>query len=199
MGDLVPDDVGGCDRSDDAGAIDGASSVHTGDDATDDSPTPRSDRTVRPATPADELAVRRLVDGAVLSVESLCDRIHAGEVLVAVDDETVCGTLVVARDGPPNATDGDGSAASECPDAWRAHAHLRAIAVRRCRRDSGIGTALVRAAVTRFGSLVADFPDDVRPFYESLEADVVSESSERSWALLAADERGRSDRIERTD
>ncbi len=107
---------------------------------------------VRTATREDRLAVRRLVDGAVLALDDLEARIEAGDVLLAVpsdgDDGRLRGTVVC-----------------EPIDGGR---EVRAVAVRRSRRDRGIGTVLVEAAGEREGRLVAEFDAAVRPFYESL-------------------------------
>jgi len=106
---------------------------------------------VRAAT-ADELpAVRNVLDGALLEVDSrtLEDALDSEEVLVAVrksdgTDELVLGTLVLAD------------------------AEILAIAVRKRRRDRGIGTALVEAAGERHDRLSAEFHGRVRPFWESV-------------------------------
>ena len=100
---------------------------------------------------ADEMAtVRAVLDGALLDVdqELLGDALARGDVLVATADGRVLGTAVL-----------DGG-------------ELVAVAVRRRRRDQGIGTALVEAAADRRDRLVAGFDDRVRPFYESLGFDV---------------------------
>ena len=107
---------------------------------------------IRPARPDELLAVRRLLDVALLEVEGVERRLGAGDVLVAVDDGTVVGAAVLAPQG-------DG-------------VHVEAIAVRRRRRDRGVGTALIEAARERYGRLTAEFDPDVRPFYESLGFDV---------------------------
>lgn len=102
---------------------------------------------VRAATPDDELAVRRVLDGALLDVpDGLPGRIDAGDVLVSDSGEgTVTGALVL--DGERIAT----------------------VAVRRRRRGAGVGSALVAAAAERAdGPLTAEFRGAVRPFYESL-------------------------------
>lgn len=106
---------------------------------------------VRLAT-ADELAaVRNVLDGALLDVDSqtLEDALESEEVLVAVrgsdhTDELVLGTLVMAD------------------------AEILAIAVRTRRRDRGIGTALVEAAAERHDTLTAEFHSRVRPFWEAV-------------------------------
>jgi GNAT superfamily N-acetyltransferase len=112
---------------------------------------------VRPATNGELPAVATVLDAAMLSTGDLRRRVEAGDVLVAVDDGRVVGALVVA---PPADT-----------PAWArdrgTDAHVLAVAVRRRRRDQGIGSALVGAAADR-GRLTATFDPDVRPFYEAL-------------------------------
>lgn len=105
---------------------------------------------VRPADPDDSLDVRRVVDGALLDVpEGLDDRVREGDVLVAVDADSVVGALVL-----------DGS-------------RVEAVAVRRRRRGNGVGSELVEAAAGRVnGTLTADFRPEVQPFYESLGFDI---------------------------
>jgi GNAT superfamily N-acetyltransferase len=90
-----------------------------------------------------------VIDGAMLAFDPaiLHERLTgAGDsVLVAGTDERICGVLV--RSGP----------------------EIEALAVRRRRRDQGIGTALVERARTDTGTpLIASFDARVRPFYESL-------------------------------
>lgn len=100
-----------------------------------------------------------VLDGANLAVETerLKASIDAGGVYAAVSeppdptdtsDGQVLGVLVL---------DGD---------------EIIAIAVRRHRRDQGIGTALVEAVREDREELVADFDEGVRPFWESLDFDV---------------------------
>ncbi|WP_114577898.1 GNAT family N-acetyltransferase [Saliphagus sp. LR7] len=110
---------------------------------------------VRTATPGDRLAVRRLVDGAVLSVPDLDARIEAGDVLLAVRSDGGDG-----RTGRPLGT----LVCEPIAGGWE----VVAVAVRRSRRDRGIGRALVEAAGEREGRLVAEFDASVEPFYESL-------------------------------
>ncbi len=105
---------------------------------------------VRAATAGDLPDVRNVVDGAALrvDVDDLRESIARGDVLVAVTEGRVLGALVL---------DGD---------------RVAAVAVRRGRRDQGVGTTLVGAAIERRGRLVAEFDARVRPFWESLGADI---------------------------
>ncbi|WP_255192834.1 GNAT family N-acetyltransferase [Natronobeatus ordinarius] len=106
---------------------------------------------VRAARPDERLEVLRLLDAALLEVEGVDARLEAGDVLVAVDDSSgrLVGTIVLEPE----------------PGG----AHVSAVAVRRRRRDRGIGTALIERALEREGRLTARFDERVRPFYESLE------------------------------
>jgi predicted N-acetyltransferase YhbS len=112
---------------------------------------------VRPATNGELPAVATVLDAAMLSTGDLRERVAADDVLVAVDDGPVVGALVLA---PPADT-----------PAWardrETDAHVLAVAVRRRRRDQGLGSALVEAAGDG-GRLTASFDPDVRPFYEAL-------------------------------
>jgi len=106
------------------------------------------------ATTDDRLAVRRLLDAAVLAVDDLDERLAENDVLVAEADGSVVGTVVL--DPCDGSTRGDGGA------------HVEAIAVRRRRRGRGVGTALIERTREAYGPLTASFDADVRPFYESL-------------------------------
>lgn len=111
--------------------------------------------TVRTVRVDDELAVRRVLDAAVLEYSDLGDAIEGRRVLVAEKDDLVTGALVFSR------TDRG--------------LHVEAIAVRRSRRDRGVGTVLVEAALDRLEPderLTADFDASVRPFYESLDFEI---------------------------
>lgn len=108
---------------------------------------------VRPAAVADLPDVMNVLDGAALRADAgrLRTAIDREDVLVAVeggDDERVLGALVL-----------DG-------------AEITAVAVRRRRRDQGIGSALVEAAADRRERLVAEFRPDVRPFWAALGFDI---------------------------
>ncbi|WP_232686957.1 GNAT family N-acetyltransferase [Halobacterium zhouii] len=135
------------------------------------------DPTVRRATEADHLDALRILDAAMLETDAdaIQERIDAGTVLVAVDGERVVGALVAAprnseldeepRDGELDEEPHDGELDEEPHDAG---AHVDAIAVRRRRRASGIGSRLVEAAVEHWTPLTAEFDPDVKPFYENL-------------------------------
>lgn len=107
---------------------------------------------VRDATPADAVAVRNVIDGAALElgVRDLVAAILAGDVAVAVESGRVLGTLVL---------DGE---------------EIVTVAVRRRRRDQGIGRALVAAAREKRDRLFAVFDPDVQPFWERVGFDVTS-------------------------
>jgi GNAT superfamily N-acetyltransferase len=104
--------------------------------------------TVREAHPDEHAAVMNVLDGAMLDVDP--DRVasDATTTLVAVENDRVLGALVL---------DGEG---------------ILAVAVRRSRRGQGVGTALVEAAAAGRERLVAEFREEVVPFYESLGFDV---------------------------
>jgi GNAT superfamily N-acetyltransferase len=104
---------------------------------------------IRKATVRDLPDVMNVLDGAVLEADAAAvrDCIADDAVLVAVvgdDPERVLGALVLDAD------------------------HIDAVAVRRRRRDRGIGTALVEAAAERRDRLTAEFDADLEPFYEKL-------------------------------
>ena len=129
---------------------------------------------IRTAIADDELPIRRVIDGAMLEVpKNLAGLIESEQVLVAVA-ERVVGALVLVR---PAAADVPTLAPTD------EASHIASVAVRRRRRGSGIGAALVRTATERVSSpLTAEFRPSVRPFYESLEfeiREIDGESGER--------------------
>ncbi|UTF54235.1 GNAT family N-acetyltransferase [Natronosalvus rutilus] len=125
-----------------------------------------TDRRVRRATPDDALAVRRLVDGALLEVGDVESRIDDGDVLVATESRSV-GTGETRRVL--------GAVVFEPPVRGETKgAHVVAIAVHRRHRGRGIGTDLLEEALERAGALTANFDADVRPFYESLGFEIES-------------------------
>jgi GNAT superfamily N-acetyltransferase len=106
--------------------------------------------TVREATATDLTPVLNVFDNGLLAIDvpALEDAIDSDDVLVAVETETILGAL--ALDG----------------------AEITAIAVRRRRRDQGIGRRLVTAASDRRSTLVAEFDERVRPFWDALGFDI---------------------------
>lgn len=127
---------------------------------------------VRPATPTDRLDIRRVLDAAYLSTESIDQQL--GETLVAVPaDErpTVLGAIVLSPREQAQVSQ---------------TAHIEAIAVRRSRRGQGIGSALVDAATAQYPVLTAAFDPDVRPFYEACSFTVRphEEKPGRLWGRL---------------
>lgn len=116
---------------------------------------------VRPARADEELAVRRILDAAMLEPGDVATRIAVDDVLVAVE-----------RRAERNAANPDGSdervLGAIVLEPRERGAHVAAIAVRRRRRDRGIGRALLERALEREGRLTARFDERVRPFYESL-------------------------------
>lgn len=123
---------------------------------------------VRTATADDALAVRRILDAAMLDPGDVEARIADGDVLVA-------GDRVATADGEPPAS-GPSAEAGERErllgavvlEAREHGAYVAAIGVRRRHRDRGIGTALIEHALDREGALTARFDANVRPFYEAL-------------------------------
>ncbi|MFC7073898.1 GNAT family N-acetyltransferase [Halovenus rubra] len=104
---------------------------------------------VRTATTDDVPALRNVLDGGLLALNSipLTAAVKTDSVLVAVRDGDMSPVLgVVVLDG----------------------SEIAAIAVRQRRRGQGIGTALIEAASQRHDTLQADFHRRVRPFWESL-------------------------------
>jgi ribosomal protein S18 acetylase RimI-like enzyme len=122
--------------------------------------------TIRTADAAEVSAVRNILDGAALEIENrdLAAAIERDDVLVAVagaNPERLLGALVLI----------------EC--------EISAIAVRRLRRDQGIGTALVREALQRNGTLTAEFDPVVRAFWESLADEIRTGGEDRLHARIA--------------
>lgn len=115
---------------------------------------------VRHGHEGDLLAVLRVLEGAMLEVgaNQVRRRTESEEVLVATVDNRVVGALV--RDGD----------------------HVEAIAVHPDRRGSGVGRALIEAALDETGRLTAEFREAVRPFYERLGFDI-ERSEERLWGV----------------
>lgn len=143
------------------------------------------DVSIQVATPADRVAASRVLDGALLECPDLQERLAGGTVLLARTDRAVVGAIVLDPAGPVDRTP---------PDPWPAGTYVEAIAVRRKHRRRGIGTALLRAARRRWAPLIADFEEQVQPFYESMAAECrQAEDGDRQWALLREPSHGAGD------
>ncbi|MFB6232774.1 MAG: GNAT family N-acetyltransferase [Haloarculaceae archaeon] len=117
-----------------------------------------ADPTVREATVPELPDVLNVLDGSALATD-------AGRIRTAID----AGDVLVAVAGEPS----DGGRSGPVLGALVLEGEtITAVAVRRRRRDQGIGTALVEAAARRRERLVAAFDPGVRPFWASLGFDV---------------------------
>ena len=118
---------------------------------------------LRRAEPDDHLAVVRLFDAGLLETDA--DRLRrqlnatAGFVLLGTINEQPVGAIAVDL---ASATDTERVDTTE-------PARITAIAVRRRRRDRGIGRQLLLAAADRVAPrpLMAAFDERVRPFYRA--------------------------------
>jgi GNAT superfamily N-acetyltransferase len=147
-----------------------------------------TDARVREATLEDFVPVMRVLEGALLDVDGgeVRERLRGrgGTVLVAEADGRVIGALVLdwrAGSDAPSAESGESSRDSERSPAGRAH--VEAIAVRRSRRGSGVGRALVAAARERADRLTADFDPRVRGFYGALGFEIETRDG-RLWGRI---------------
>jgi GNAT superfamily N-acetyltransferase len=150
------------------------------------------DVTVRRATPADHVDAMRVLEGALLDVESATvrERIDRGAVWVATvapgdrdDDPKSAGPNAVDDgEGAPGRVVGalvldapDREGVAPRPEEVRPERrHVEAVAVTRRRRGRGVGRALVAACVeaTALDRLSAEFRADVEPFYAALGFDI---------------------------
>lgn len=121
-----------------------------------------SDPTVRTGREGDYSAVMNVLDGAMLDADA--GRVRAGLEGDAAGDDGDDGDAE-SDDVTVLVAELDGSVAGALVLDGR---RVTAVAVRRSRRDRGVGTALVEAAVERRGRVTARFDARVRPFYESL-------------------------------
>lgn len=119
---------------------------------------------VRQATVDDLVPVMRLLDAAVLDTDIDVVRTRIGEADVLLHDGDGPPAGVIVLDGGT----------------------VIALAVKRARRDEGIGRRLVTAARNRRGPLTAEFDRRVRPFYESLGFDVrpLDDAADRYRGIL---------------
>ncbi|ELY64364.1 GNAT family N-acetyltransferase [Natronococcus jeotgali] len=133
---------------------------------------------VRTARSEDALAVRRILDAAMLEPGDVEARIGDGDVLVAGDrrggrdgtDERLLGALVL--------------------EPRERGAHVAAVGVRRRHRGRGIGRRLVERALERERRLTARFDEGVGPFYERLGFEIEPIGEGRRRGVVVADRRG---------
>lgn len=104
-----------------------------------------------------------VIDGAFLAIDpdTVRERIPT-DVLVAVEEDRVLGAIVL---------DGD---------------HIDAVAVRRRRREQGIGRSLIERAGTQRGTLTASFRPEVSPFYEALGFEIEQTNETRCLGVRPA-------------
>lgn len=129
---------------------------------------------IREARPDELPELMTIIDGAYLAVDqSLVEAsLDDGTVLVATGDQQIVGTIVLTSS--PHFRD----TSDESP------LHVHAVAVRRARRDQGIGRALVSAAMDRTHTLTATFDERVKPFYCSLGFEIAGASGAQYWGVL---------------
>ena len=127
--------------------------------------TERAGVRIREAESTERVEVLNVLDGAALATDA--DRLSAalarGDVLVAVGTDRASG---------PATTRGDSGCGTVLGALVLDGEEIAAVAVRRRRRDQGIGTALVAAASERCDRLVARFEPGVYRFWESLGFDI---------------------------
>ena len=141
---------------------------------------------IRRGDPTDRLAVVRLFDAAMLdtAADRLSRQLSAtdGLVLIATREETPVGAI--ALDASPASEEKrvtvDGTRVDSDTDPVR----ITAIAVRRRRRDRGIGRALIEAAAERVAPrpLTAGFDEGVRPFYDACGFEI-GPHNDRYWGV----------------
>jgi GNAT superfamily N-acetyltransferase len=119
---------------------------------------------IRPAQPDEHAAVATVLDAGLLITPDLGPRIECGEVLVAVDRTVVGAALFATTDG--RETPGDRTV------------HVEAIAVRPGRRGQSIGRRLIEHLARDVERVTAEYPQDVRPFYEACGFEVESVDGE---------------------
>lgn len=128
------------------------------------------DLTTRRAVPDDRAGIRSILEMAGVVPGAVETRIDDGHLLVGTRDPD--GEILGALVAPESVPRRDRPTGIERPSA--VGAHIVAIAVRPRVRDTGVGSMLVRAAGREWGSLTAAFEPDIRPFYESLEFEILT-------------------------
>ncbi|NHN43462.1 GNAT family N-acetyltransferase [Halorubellus sp. JP-L1] len=135
---------------------------------------------VREATADESLAVRRVLDAAMLETDAVDGAVERGDAFVAAVDDRVVGALVLVPvasvDGPDELDGCDGM-------------HVDAVAVTHRRRGQGVGRALVDGALERERRLSVAFDPSVGTFYDALgfETVVQADADGRAWAVQSLD------------
>ena len=141
---------------------------------------------IRRGDPTDRLAVVRLFDAAMLDTEfdRLSERLTGtdGAVLIATRGETPVGAI--ALDYSPASDEKQVAVDSTRIDDDTDPVGITAIAVRRRRRDRGIGRTLIEAAADRVAPrpLTARFDEKVRPFYHACGFEI-DPRNDRYWGI----------------
>lgn len=141
---------------------------------------------IRRGDPTDRLAVVRLFDAAMLdtAADRLSRQLSAtdGLVLIATREETPVGAI--ALDAAPASEEKRVTVDATRVDSDTDPMRITAIAVRRRRRDRGIGRALIEAAAERVAPrpLTAGFDEGVRPFYNACGFEI-DPHNDRYWGI----------------
>ena len=141
---------------------------------------------IRRGDPADRLAVVRLFDAAML--DTAADRLSQqltgtdGVVLIATRGETPVGAI--ALDYSPASDKKRVAVDSTRVDDDTDLVRITAIAVRRRRRDRGIGRTLIEAAANHVTPrpLTARFDEEVQPFYRACGFEI-DPRNDRYWGI----------------
>jgi len=148
---------------------------------------------IRHGDPTDKLAVVRLFDAAMLDTDT--DRLSRqltatdGLVLIATREATPVGAIALDAAATSDEERVDVSSNRVAVDSTRVDGdtdpvRITAIAVRRRRRDRGIGRALIEAAADRVAPrpLTARFDANVRPFYDACGFEI-DPHNDRYWGI----------------
>lgn len=136
---------------------------------------------VREAQSNELSSVMNVLDGAYLDIQThvVQGAIQSGSVFVFSESDRIVGVLVIRSDP------------DWCPQLQsqtHASVHVEAVAVRRKRRNQGIGRALIGNILARYGSATVTFNEGVKPFYETLGVSILSARNKTYYGVLEADD-----------
>lgn len=136
---------------------------------------------VREARSNELTSVMNVLDGAYLDIRPsvVQDAIQSGLVFVFSESDRIVGTLVIQSDP---------DWCLQLQSQTQARVHIEAVAVRRKRRNQGIGRELVEAVLARYGSATVTFNEEVEPFYETLGVSILSTRNKTQYGILEADD-----------